>query len=62
MKLRAKYSLTIIVSVIALMVASCSTPAYKQNKYRKNNRYHNSCGCMMTIPQDNYSLTLNEQK
>lgn len=62
MKLRAKYSLSILLFFIALMVASCSAPAYRQNKYKKNNRYHNSCGCMVTPTIDTYSLALNEQK
>lgn len=60
MKLRAKYQLSIIVFFLALMVASCTAPAYKQNKYKRAKRYNGACGCMNVEKPDNYLLTLNE--
>ncbi|HLO91277.1 MAG: hypothetical protein ACM3ME_04830 [Chloroflexota bacterium] len=60
MKLRAKYHLSIIVFFLALMVASCSTPAYRQNKYKSSKRYNGACGCMNVEKPDNDLLTLNE--
>lgn len=60
MKLRAKYSFSIIVFFIALMVASCATPAYRQNKYKSGKRYNGACGCMNVEKPDNYLLALNE--
>lgn len=61
MKLRNKYSLTILLFAITLIVSSCSAPAYRQNKYKSGHRYRD-CGCQ-TMPGSNQSiLCLNEQK
>jgi len=61
MKLRARYSLSIIVFFIATMVASCSSPAYRQNKYKSGKRFRD-CGCMAVPTHDKSILSLNEQK
>ncbi len=61
MKLRSRYSLAILVFFITLMVASCSTPAYRQNRYKSGKRF-NDCGCMTMPKQHNSILSYNEQK
>jgi len=61
MKFRSRYSLAILVFFITLMVASCSTPAYRQNRYKSGKRF-NDCGCMSMPKHDNSILSYNEQK
>lgn len=61
MKLKSSYFF-IPVLLFALGAASCSTPTYKQNKYKKARRSSRDCGCLVK-PADHYMmLSYNEQK
>lgn len=61
MKFRIKFPISLLVILIAFMVASCSTPQYRKNKYKSAKRFNN-CGCTATPKQDNSLLSFNEQK
>jgi len=61
MKLKSSY-LFISVLLVALMAASCSTPTYKQNKYKKARRSSRDCGCLIKPADHHVMLSYNEQK
>ena len=43
------------------LITSCSTPAYKQNKYKRAKR-NKDCGCMNYEPVSNPDLCYYEEK
>ncbi|MCO5263325.1 MAG: hypothetical protein M9901_10645 [Lentimicrobium sp.] len=61
MKLKSSYFF-IPVLLFALGAASCSTPTYKQNKYKKARRSSRDCGCTIKPADRNVMLSYNEQK
>ncbi len=62
MKIGSRSYAAILLFLLMVMVASCSTPAYRQNKYKSGKRFRD-CGCM-TAPQQHHNaiLSLNETK
>ena len=60
MSLKKKFLFLFAVLSIFL-TASCSTPAYKQNKYKRAKRY-NDCGCLNYDINSNQDLCYHEEK
>ncbi|MCO5255808.1 MAG: hypothetical protein M9926_03535 [Lentimicrobium sp.] len=60
MKLKSSYFF-IPVLLFALRQL-CSTPTYKQNKYKKARRSSRDCGCTIKPADRNVMLSYNEQK
>ncbi|HOI86272.1 MAG TPA: hypothetical protein PLV51_00270 [Lentimicrobium sp.] len=61
MNLRKTGVITLLAAAFALLAVSCSTPAYKQNKYKRAKRF-NDCGCMQKPTDASKVLSYNEQK
>ncbi|HAH57802.1 MAG: hypothetical protein KUL83_01480 [Lentimicrobium sp.] len=60
MKIKLKYGILLSFAMLLLMAfSSCSTPRYKQNKYKSGKRY-NDCGCQMVKPNTGYALSYYE--
>jgi hypothetical protein len=53
--------LFLFLTVSLFLLASCSTPAYKQNKYKRAKRY-NDCGCMNYDTNSNRGFEYYAQK
>ena len=60
MSLKKRFLLLFAVCSVFL-TASCSTPAYKQNKYKRAKRY-NDCGCLIYETNSNQDLCYYEEK
>lgn len=57
-----KNSIQAVVALLLLViVASCSAPAYKQNKYKSGKRFRD-CGCYKHDASSKSVLSYNEQK
>ncbi len=61
MKAMVLLRLYLMAITLIFISASCSTPAYKQNKYKKAKR-NRDCGCYLQYENTNTMLCINEQK
>ncbi len=51
----------VVALLLLVIVASCSAPAYKQNKYKSGKRFRD-CGCYKYDASPKSVLSYNEQK
>ncbi|KAF0200291.1 MAG: hypothetical protein FD170_3646 [Bacteroidetes bacterium] len=51
----------VVALLLLVIVASCSAPAYKQNKYKSGKRFRD-CGCYKHDASSKSVLSYNEQK
>lgn len=56
-----KRSVLLFAVFSVFLISSCSTPAYKQNKYKRAKRY-NDCGCLNYDTNSNPGLCYYDQK
>lgn len=56
-----KRSFLLFAVLSVFLATSCSTPAYKQNKYKRAKRY-NDCGCLNYDTNSNTGLCYYEEK
>ena len=62
MKIKLKHGFLLSFALLLLLAfSSCSTPRYKQNKYKSGKRY-NDCGCQVIKPAPGYALSFYEAK
>ncbi|MDD3743541.1 MAG: hypothetical protein PHX54_07975 [Lentimicrobiaceae bacterium] len=62
MKIALKSGIFLSLIMLVLFVfSSCSTPRYKQNKYKSGKRY-NDCGCLMIQTNPGQALSYHEVK
>ncbi|NTW24511.1 MAG: hypothetical protein HGA37_07420 [Lentimicrobium sp.] len=61
MRFKQGVQFSVIVGICMLIFTACSTPAYKQNKYKKAKR-NRDCGCQLHYNHTYTMLCLNEQK
>ncbi|MHC1777872.1 MAG: hypothetical protein AB9834_20905 [Lentimicrobium sp.] len=61
MKYKVRNLLMSLLVLSALMITSCSTPAYKQNKYKKAKRSRD-CGCNFQKVDPNAMYSYNDQR
>lgn len=58
---RKKTIQSVVALLLLLIIASCSAPAYKQNKYKSGKRFRD-CGCYKYDASPKSVLSYNEQK
>jgi len=61
MKFKARNLLSGLLVISAILAASCSTPAYKQNKYKKAKRSRD-CGCNFQKIDQHVMYSYNDQR
>lgn len=61
MKYKARNLLSGLLVLTVVLAASCSTPAYKQNKYKKAKRSRD-CGCNFQKIDQSVMYTYNDQR
>jgi len=61
MKAMISLRLTLIAFTLIVISASCSTPPYKQNKYKSAKRSRD-CGCYNKVKDNKSMLSLNDPR